>query len=154
VTNRMLQFSSRYWNLSGQPRSIANDGTTYVDTAFQSGWDVTRGQAGTSGIMVRYAGGAAARMAALVESRFLAPDAGWAASDLPRFPPSLDDPHRLGESAAPWVRRSGSSRSPSSGTASSAVTSSLYPPPPSARLASTAAGASRDHGGDRVVVMT
>jgi monoamine oxidase len=52
-----LQFSSRYWNLSEQPWSIANDGTTYVDTAFQSGWDVTRGQAGTSGIMVRYAGG-------------------------------------------------------------------------------------------------
>jgi monoamine oxidase len=52
-----LQFSSRYWNLSGQPWGIANDGTTYVDTAFQGGWDVTRGQAGATGIMVRYAGG-------------------------------------------------------------------------------------------------
>jgi monoamine oxidase len=52
-----LQFSSRYWNLSGQPWGIANDGTTYVDTAFQGGWDVTRGQAGGTGIMVRYAGG-------------------------------------------------------------------------------------------------
>ena len=52
-----LQFSSRYWNLPGQPWGIANDGTTYVDTAFQGGWDVTRGQAGSTGIMVRYAGG-------------------------------------------------------------------------------------------------
>jgi len=52
-----LQFSSRYWNLPGKPWGIANDGTTYVDTAFQGGWDVTRGQAGATGIMVRYAGG-------------------------------------------------------------------------------------------------
>jgi monoamine oxidase len=52
-----LQFSSRYWNRSGKPWGIANDGTTYVDTAFQGGWDVTRGQAGATGIMVRYAGG-------------------------------------------------------------------------------------------------
>jgi monoamine oxidase len=52
-----LQFSSRYWNLSGQPWGIANDGSTYVDTDFQGGWDVTRGQAGKTGIMVRYAGG-------------------------------------------------------------------------------------------------
>ncbi|HEX9541692.1 MAG TPA: FAD-dependent oxidoreductase [Streptosporangiaceae bacterium] len=52
-----LQFSSRYWNLSGQPWGIANDGTTYVDNAFQGGWDVTRGQAGATGIIVRYAGG-------------------------------------------------------------------------------------------------
>src|SRR5579864_1910745 len=52
-----LQFSSRYWTQSGQPWGIANNGTTYVDTAFQGGWDVTRGQAGATGIMVRYAGG-------------------------------------------------------------------------------------------------
>jgi monoamine oxidase len=52
-----LQFSSRYWNLSGKPWGIANDGTTYVDTNFQGGWDVTRGQAGETGIMVRYTGG-------------------------------------------------------------------------------------------------
>jgi monoamine oxidase len=52
-----LQFTSRYWNESGQPWGIANDGTTYVDNAFQGGWDVTRGQAGATGIMVRYAGG-------------------------------------------------------------------------------------------------
>jgi hypothetical protein len=45
---------------------------------------------------------AAARMTALVESRFLEPDPGRPASDLPRFPPSPDDPHRPGELAAPW----------------------------------------------------
>jgi Domain of unknown function (DUF4062) len=44
----------------------------------------------------------AARMAALVESRFLAPDPSRPASDLPRFPPSPDDPHHPGEQAAPW----------------------------------------------------
>ena len=44
----------------------------------------------------------AASMAALVESRFLAPDPSRPASDLPRFPPSPDDPHRPGEPAAPW----------------------------------------------------
>lgn len=52
-----LQFRSRYWNRSGHPWGIANDGTTYVDTAFQGGWDVTRAQPGETGIMVRYAGG-------------------------------------------------------------------------------------------------
>ncbi len=52
-----LQFSTRYWTQSGHPWGIANDGTTYVDTAFQGGWDVTRGQAGGTGIMVRYTGG-------------------------------------------------------------------------------------------------
>lgn len=44
----------------------------------------------------------AARMAALVESRFLAPDPARPASDLPRFPPSPDDTHRPGEPMAPW----------------------------------------------------
>jgi Domain of unknown function (DUF4062) len=45
---------------------------------------------------------AAASMAALVESRFLEPDPARPASDLPRFPPSPDDPRRPGEPAAPW----------------------------------------------------
>jgi hypothetical protein len=45
---------------------------------------------------------AAASMAALVESRFLMPDPARPTSDLPRFPPSPDDPHRPGEPTAPW----------------------------------------------------
>ena len=56
-TKLQLQFTSRYWTQSGKPWGIANDGTTYVDTAWQSGWDVTRGQAGATGIMVQYTGG-------------------------------------------------------------------------------------------------
>jgi len=44
----------------------------------------------------------AAKMTALVESRFLVPDPARPASDLPRFPPSPDDPRRPGEPAAPW----------------------------------------------------
>jgi hypothetical protein len=45
---------------------------------------------------------AAARMAALVESRFLASDPGRPAPDRPWFPPSPDDPHGPDEPAAPW----------------------------------------------------
>ena len=44
----------------------------------------------------------AAKMAALVESRFQEPDPARPASDLPRFPPSPDDPPCPGEPAAPW----------------------------------------------------
>jgi hypothetical protein len=43
-----------------------------------------------------------AKMTNLVESRFLAPDQVLATSELCKFPPSPDDPHRLGEPAAPW----------------------------------------------------
>jgi monoamine oxidase len=56
-TKLQLQFKSRYWNESGRPWGHANDGTTYVDTAYQGGWDVTRAQPGRPGIMVRYGGG-------------------------------------------------------------------------------------------------
>jgi hypothetical protein len=44
----------------------------------------------------------AARMAALVEGRFLPPDPARPASVQPRFPPSPDDPRRPGEPTAPW----------------------------------------------------
>ena len=45
-----LQFSSRLWNDYGSTGSI------YTDQPFQSGWDVTRGQAGATGIFVEYPG--------------------------------------------------------------------------------------------------
>ena len=45
-----LQFSSRIWNAD------ASTGTTYTDLPFQSGWDVTRGQSGATGIFVEYPG--------------------------------------------------------------------------------------------------
>ena len=50
-----LQFSSRYWNSSG-PWGISN-GDSYTDLGYQNTWDVTRGQAGATGIMVNYSGG-------------------------------------------------------------------------------------------------
>jgi monoamine oxidase len=50
-----LQFDSRLWNTSG-PWGISN-GTNFSDTGSQSGWDVTRGQGGATGILVDYTGG-------------------------------------------------------------------------------------------------
>ena len=50
-----LQFSSRYWNTSG-PWGISN-GDTYTDLGYQNTWDVTRAQAGATGIIVNYSGG-------------------------------------------------------------------------------------------------
>lgn len=51
-----LQFSSRLWNRCGAWPGIAN-GSSYSDTGYQAGWDVTRAQPGSSGIMVFYSGG-------------------------------------------------------------------------------------------------
>src|SRR6266699_83051 len=45
-----LQFQSRIWN------SDASTGSVYTDQPFQSGWDVTRGQSGATGIFVEYPG--------------------------------------------------------------------------------------------------
>jgi monoamine oxidase len=50
-----LQFDSRYWNSSG-PWGIGN-GSTYSDTGYQNTWEATRGQDGTTGILVDYTGG-------------------------------------------------------------------------------------------------
>jgi monoamine oxidase len=45
-----LQFNSRPWNASG------STGSLYSDQSFQSAWEVTRGQSGTTGILVEYPG--------------------------------------------------------------------------------------------------
>jgi monoamine oxidase len=50
-----LQFDSRLWDTSG-PWGIST-GTSFADTGYQAGWDVTRGQDGATGIMVDYTGG-------------------------------------------------------------------------------------------------
>jgi monoamine oxidase len=50
-----LQFDRRLWDTSG-PWGIGT-GTSFADTGYQDGWDVTRGQDGLSGIMVDYTGG-------------------------------------------------------------------------------------------------
>ncbi len=46
-----LQFSDRHWN------TLGNTGDTYSDRGYQSTWDVTRGQAGSNGVLVDYTGG-------------------------------------------------------------------------------------------------
>ncbi|TMD27791.1 MAG: FAD-dependent oxidoreductase [Chloroflexi bacterium] len=51
-----LQFTSRPWNGMGAWPGISN-GSTYADTGYQNTWDVSRGQAGSSGIVVDYTGG-------------------------------------------------------------------------------------------------
>jgi monoamine oxidase len=45
-----MQFNARIWNEDGSTGSI------YTDLPLQSGWDVTRGQAGATGIFVDYPG--------------------------------------------------------------------------------------------------
>ncbi|HVS48911.1 MAG TPA: FAD-dependent oxidoreductase [Candidatus Dormibacteraeota bacterium] len=50
-----LQFDNRLWDHPG-PWGIST-GTSFADTGYQAGWDVTRGQKGSTGIMVGYSGG-------------------------------------------------------------------------------------------------
>jgi monoamine oxidase len=50
-----LQFDSRLWDHAG-PWGTST-GTSFSDTGYQSGWDVTRGQSGNTGILVDYTGG-------------------------------------------------------------------------------------------------
>ncbi len=46
-----VQFANRPWNLLGC------NGETFADTGYQNTWEVTRAQAGASGILVDYTGG-------------------------------------------------------------------------------------------------
>lgn len=45
-----VQFTSRLWNAQG------STGNLYTDLSIESGWDVTRGQSGATGILVEYPG--------------------------------------------------------------------------------------------------
>jgi monoamine oxidase len=47
-----MQLTSRYWN----DPAFDSTGSIYTDLPLQSGWDVTRGQAGATGIFVAYPG--------------------------------------------------------------------------------------------------
>jgi monoamine oxidase len=51
-----LQFDSRFWNGTGAWPGVST-GNIYTDAGFQNTWDVTRGQPGTTGIIVDYTGG-------------------------------------------------------------------------------------------------
>jgi monoamine oxidase len=44
-------FNSRFW------RTLGCNGETYADTGYQNTWEVSRGQAGPTGILVDYTGG-------------------------------------------------------------------------------------------------
>jgi monoamine oxidase len=46
-----VQFRDRHWY------GLGNNGNTLADTGYQNTWEVTRAQAGTSGILVDYTGG-------------------------------------------------------------------------------------------------
>jgi monoamine oxidase len=46
-----LQFTTRHWN------ELGSNGNLYTDLGLQSGWDVTRAQDGSTGIIVDYSGG-------------------------------------------------------------------------------------------------
>jgi monoamine oxidase len=50
-----LQFNTRLWNTPG-PWGLSN-GSSNSDTGYQNTWDVTRGQGGTTGLLVNYTGG-------------------------------------------------------------------------------------------------
>ncbi len=50
-TKLNMQFSSRHW------LTLGNNGDSYSDTGYQATWEVSRGQAGTEGILVDYTGG-------------------------------------------------------------------------------------------------
>jgi monoamine oxidase len=54
-TKLHLQFDRRVW------REVGYNGETYSDRGYQCSWEVTRGQPGTSGILVNYTGGDVAR---------------------------------------------------------------------------------------------
>lgn len=51
-----LQFKQRIWSAKGAWPGISN-GSSYSDTGYQSSWESTRAQAGSSGILVFYSAG-------------------------------------------------------------------------------------------------
>jgi monoamine oxidase len=63
-----LQFNRRLWNEAGPWPAISN-GAAYADTGFQNTWDVSRAQAGTSGILVDYTGGRVTDSIAATQAR-------------------------------------------------------------------------------------
>jgi monoamine oxidase len=50
-TKLHLQFTNRIWNRLG------NNGEVFTDLGFQNCWEVTRGQAGTAGVLCNFTGG-------------------------------------------------------------------------------------------------
>lgn len=55
-----MQFGSRPWTGTGAWPGVSS-GECFTDQPFQQAWDVTKGQAGSNGILVQYHGGTPAR---------------------------------------------------------------------------------------------
>ena len=55
-TKMNLQFDTRFWNGTGAWPGASN-GTIYTDLAFENAWEATRGEPGSTGIVVLYTGG-------------------------------------------------------------------------------------------------
>jgi monoamine oxidase len=92
-------FTSRHW------RALGCNGDTYADTGYQATWEVSRAQAGASGILVGYSGGPTAAgqtgSAASVAQRFL----GQLEPVLPGITARWDGRVAVDNWAlAPWVR--------------------------------------------------
>jgi len=83
-----LQFRSRLWNGTGAWPGISN-GNTYSDLGYQNTWDVTRGQAGATGIQVQYSGGPVT-LALSASGPYLLADGRGVAQDVNRFLTQLD----------------------------------------------------------------
>ncbi|MGA4540650.1 flavin monoamine oxidase family protein [Uniformispora flossi] len=58
-TKLNMQFSSRPWNGTGAWPGVAS-GDSFSDLAYQQTWDTTKGQAGSTGILIQYGGGSLA----------------------------------------------------------------------------------------------
>ncbi len=54
-TKLSLQFSNRYWNLTGSWGT--GDGNIYTDLFFQNAWDSSRGLGGQTGVLTAFMGG-------------------------------------------------------------------------------------------------
>src|SRR5207302_2287038 len=80
-----MQFSGRLWNQTG-PWGIST-GYSFSDLAYQNSWDVSRGQGGSTGILVNYTGGNQA--ASLSNPSMLATYTQNALQDLEKVFPGL-----------------------------------------------------------------
>lgn len=60
VTKLNMQFTSRPWVGTG-PWPGVSAGDCFTDQAWQQCWDTTKGQPGTTGVLIQYSGGDAAR---------------------------------------------------------------------------------------------
>jgi len=60
VTKFNMQFARRTWTGTG-PWPGVSSGDCFTDLPFQQTWDTTKGQAGTTGVLIQYGGGSLAK---------------------------------------------------------------------------------------------